>query len=92
MTILVSLTRCVKFWFVFVCLLHCVSRFDLCSCVSYIMCQGLFYIISSHSRGLFHLISSVGLIACVSYTVCQGLICVRVWSYTVCHLLTLNVK
>ena len=79
MKILVSLTRCVKFWSVFVCLLHCVLRFDLCSCVSYIMCQGLFYFISSCSRGLLLLMSNVGLSACVSYTVCQGFICVRVY-------------
>ena len=74
-----SLTLCVKVWFVFVCLLHCLSKFGLCYCVSYIMCQGLFYFIMTPSRGFLHLMSSVGLCAYVSNTKSQVLVCVRVY-------------
>ena len=45
--VLVSLTLSVKVWSVLLFILHCVSSFGLCSCVSYTVCQGLVCIIVS---------------------------------------------
>ena len=45
--VIVSLKLCVKCWPVFLCRIHCASRFCLCLCVSYTVCQGLICVLVS---------------------------------------------